>query len=76
MSTTARTRLVGDRHRVYEVIADQRLRQVVQVGQQQPIRGLPVCDDVAISIRRLENYQIVGDVHAFSNAAWKSVGAV
>ena len=76
MSTTARTRLVGHRHRVDEVIADQRLRQVEQVGQQQPIRRLPVWDDVAIGIRRLENDQIVGDVHAFSNAAWKRIGAL
>ncbi len=27
-----------------------------------------------IGIRRLENDQIVGDVHAFSNAAWKGIG--
>src|SRR5271166_6752448 len=74
MSTTAWTRLVGHRHRVYEVIADQRLCQVVQVGQQQPFRRLPIGDDVAIGIRRLEDYQIVGDVHAFSNAAWEGIG--
>ena len=33
VSATARTRLVGHSYRVYEVVADQRLRQVEQVGE-------------------------------------------
>ena len=75
MSTPARTRFVGHRHRVYEVIPDQRLCQVVQIGQQQPIRRLPIWHDVAIGIGRLENDQIVGNVHALANAAREGVGA-
>ena len=76
MSATARARLVGHRHRVDEVVADQRLYRVEQVGQQHPVRRLPVRDDVAVSIRRLEDDQIIGDVHAFSDAAGERVGAL
>ena len=76
MSATAWARLVGHRHRVDEVVADQRLHRVEQVGQQHPFGRLSVRDDVAVGIGRLENDQIIGHVHAFSDAAGERVGAL